>query len=90
MFLHVQKQPGSHVIIVSDNREISDKAIEEAAVIAAFYSSAAESSLVTVDYTPVKNLKKPVGAKAGFVIYHTYNSINVKPDKVAVERMKVK
>ncbi|MGN1348366.1 MAG: NFACT family protein [Acutalibacteraceae bacterium] len=90
MFLHVQKQPGSHVIIVSDNREITDKAIEEAAVIAAFYSSAAESSLVTVDYTPVKNLKKPVGAKAGFVIYHTYNSINVKPDKEAVERMKVK
>lgn len=90
MFLHVQKQPGSHVIIVSDNREISDKAIEEAAVIASVYSSAAESSLVTVDYTPVKNLKKPVGAKAGFVIYHTYNSINVKPDREAVERMKVK
>lgn len=88
MFLHVQKQPGSHVIIVSDNREISDKAIEEAAVIAAVFSSASESSLVTVDYTPVKNLKKPVGAKAGYVIYHIYNSINVKPDKEMLEKMK--
>lgn len=90
MFLHVQKQPGSHVIIVSDNREITDNAIEEAAVIAAYYSSAADSSLVTIDYTPVKNLKKPVGAKAGFVIYHTYYSINVKPDKEAVEKMRIK
>lgn len=90
MFLHVQKQPGSHTIIVSDNKEITDKAIEEAAVIAAFYSSAASSSVVTVDYTPVKNLKKPVGAKAGFVIYHIYNSINVKTDKELVEKLRIK
>lgn len=88
MFLHIQKQPGSHIIIVSDNREISDTAIEEAAIIAAVLSSGSESSLVTVDYTPVKNLKKPVGAKAGYVIYHIYNSINVKPDKEKVEKMR--
>ena len=90
MFLHIQKQPGSHVIIVSDNREITDKAIEEAAVIAAVHSSASQSSLVTIDYTPVKNLKKPVGAKAGYVIYHVYNSINVRPDKEFVEKMRIK
>lgn len=90
MFLHVQKQPGSHVIIVSNNREITDTAIEEAAVIAAYYSSAADSSLVTVDYTAVKNLKKPVGAKAGYVIYHIYNSINVKPDKAFTDSLRIK
>ena len=90
MFLHIQKQPGSHVIIVSDNKEISDNAIEEAAVIAAYYSSARESSRVPIDYTYVKNLKKPVGAKPGYVIYHVYYTITVKPDYEAVKKMQLK
>ena len=90
MFLHIQKQPGSHVIIVSDKKEISDKAIEEAAVIAAYYSSARESSLVPIDYTYVKNLKKPLGAKPGFVIYHTHYTITVKPDADFVEDLRVR
>lgn len=90
MFLHIQKQPGSHVIIVSDNKEISDNAIEEAAVIAAYYSSARESSRVPIDYTYVKNLKKPVGAKPGYVIYHVYYTITVKPDYEAVKKMQIK
>lgn len=90
MFLHIQKQPGSHVIIVSDNREITDRAVEEAAVIAGVYSSGASSSMVTIDYTAVKNLKKPVGARAGYVIYHIYNSINVKPDKDFAESLRIK
>ncbi len=90
MFLHIQKQPGSHVIIVSDNKEISDTAIEEAAVIAAYYSSARESSRVPIDYTYVKNLKKPVGAKPGYVIYHVYYTITVKPNFEFIEKMMVK
>lgn len=90
MWLHTQKIPGSHVIICGDGREISDEAIEEAAVIAAYHSKARESSIVTVDYTRVKALKKPNGAKAGMVIYHEYYSINVTPDKQAVENMRVK
>ncbi len=89
MWLHTQKIPGSHVIIFGDGREISDEAIEEAAVIAAYHSKARESSLVPVDYTRVKALKKPNGAKAGMVIYHEYYSIIVNPDKEAVEKMKV-
>lgn len=88
MFMHIQKQPGSHVIIVSDNREISDQAIEEAAVIAAYYSSARQSSRVPIDYTPVKNLKKPNGAKPGYVIYHVYYTITVKPDGEFVEKLR--
>lgn len=90
MFMHIQKQPGSHVIIVSDNREISDKAIEEAAVIAAYYSSARQSSRVPIDYTLVKNLKKPNGAKPGYVIYHVYYTITVKPDSAFVESLRRK
>lgn len=90
MWLHTQKIPGSHVIICGDNKEISDLAIEEAAVIAATYSKAKDSSLVPVDYTPVKQLRKPVGAKAGMVIYHEYYTIIVNPDKDFTERQKVK
>lgn len=89
MWLHTQKIPGSHVIIFGDGRDISDEAIEEAAVIAAYHSKARDSSLVPVDYTRVKALKKPNGAKAGMVIYHEYYSIIVTPDKDAVEKMKV-
>ena len=79
MWLHAQKRPGSHVLLLSDGGEIPDDAIVEAAEIAAFYSSAKDGTIVTVDYTDVKNIKKPNGAKPGFVVYYTYYSVNVKP-----------
>ncbi len=90
MWLHTQKIPGSHVIIVGDGNEISDQSIEEAAVIAAYYSKAKDSSLVPVDYTRVKALKKPNGAKAGMVIYHEYWTIITKPDNDLVEKLRLK
>ncbi len=90
MWLHTQKIPGSHVIIFGDGKEISDGAIEEAAVIAAYYSKAKDSSLVPVDYTKVKALKKPNGGKTGMVIYHEYYTIIVNPDREKVEKLKVK
>lgn len=90
MWLHTQKIPGSHVIIVADGKEISDESIEEAAVIAAYFSKAKDSSLVPVDYTRVKALKKPNGAKAGMVIYHEYWTIITNPDKDLVEKLRVK
>lgn len=86
LWLHVQGFPGSHVILEAQNGEVSDRAIEEAAAIAAYYSRARESSLVPVDYTRVKELKKPVGAKPGKVIYHTYYTIIVKPEKAVREK----
>ncbi|MBQ6838038.1 MAG: DUF814 domain-containing protein [Clostridia bacterium] len=79
MWLHSQKCPGSHVLLVNDGNGIPDDAIVEAAEIAAFYSSAKDGTVVTVDYTDVKNIKKPNGAKPGFVVYYTYYSVNVKP-----------
>lgn len=87
MWLHTQKIHGSHVVIVSDGKEISDLAIEQAAIIAAYNSKARMSSQVPVDYTPAKNLKKPNGAKPGFVIYHVYNTLFVKPDEKLVEKL---
>lgn len=90
IWLHTQSFPGSHVIICGDGREISDLSIEQAAVIAAYHSKAKDSTLVPVDYTRVKQLKKPNGAKAGMVIYHEYWTIITNPDKELVERLKVK
>ena len=90
LWLHTQGFPGSHVILETNGEDVPDRAIEQAAVIAATHSKAADSSLVPVDYTPVKKLKKPVGAKPGKVIYHEYFTIMVKPDKTACERWAVK
>lgn len=90
MWLHTQKFPGSHVIIVSDNKEISDDAIVEAAEIAAYHSKARDAKLVPVDYTYVKHLKKPQGAPPGKVIYHVYYSVNVTPDRTKIEKMEIK
>ncbi len=90
MWLHTQKFPGSHVVIISDNKEISDDAIVEAAEIAAYHSKAREAKLVPVDYTYVKHLKKPQGAPPGKVIYHVYYSVNVTPNKEKIDKMEVK
>lgn len=90
MWLHTQKFPGSHVIIVSDNKEISDDAIVEAAEIAAYHSKARDAKLVPVDYTYVKHLKKPQGAPPGKVIYHVYYSVNVTPNKDKIDKMEIK
>ncbi|MBP3937981.1 MAG: NFACT family protein [Clostridia bacterium] len=90
MWLHTQKFPGSHVIIVSDNKEISDDAIVEAAEIAAYHSKARDAKLVPVDYTYVKHLKKPQGAPPGKVIYHVYYSVNVTPNKEKIDKMEVR
>lgn len=89
MWLHTQKIPGSHVVIFGEGREISDEAIEQAAVIAAYHSKAKDSSLVPVDYTRAKELKKPSGGKTGMVIYHEYWTIIVNPDKELVDKLKV-
>lgn len=88
MWLHVSKQAGSHTVICSDNKEITENAIYEAAIIAAYHSKSAESSSVAVDYTLIKNVKKPVGAKPGKVIYETYNTVYVTPERETVEKLK--
>ncbi len=90
MWLHVQGYPGSHTIIIADNKEITETAIFEGACIAAYYSKSKDSSQVAVDYTIAKNVKKPVGAKPGKVIYNTYNTIYVTPQRELVEKLEIK
>ncbi len=89
MWLHVQKHAGSHTVIIADKKEITETAIFEAACIAAYHSKAKDSSSVAVDYTIIKNVKKPVGAKPGKVIYNTYNTVYVTPKKEIIEKLRI-
>ncbi len=87
-WFHTQKYPGSHVVVIGNGDIIPERTCRQAANIAACNSSAGDSSQVAVDYTVVKQIKKPAGAKPGKVIYHTYNTMWVTPDKELCERLK--
>ncbi len=78
IWFHVKDFPGSHVILLTDGEEPGERDYTEAAEIAAYFSSA-KSDTVAVDYTRVKNLKKPQGSKPGFVTYKTNYTAYVKP-----------
>jgi predicted ribosome quality control (RQC) complex YloA/Tae2 family protein len=85
IWLHTKNIPGSHVIIKSDGK-VTNKTLEEAATLAAQYSKAKDSTKVPVDYTEVKNVKKPSGAKPGMVIYYTNKTLYVDPIKLDLEK----
>ena len=78
-WLHTKIIPGSHVIIKGKN--IPESTLLEAATLAAFYSKGKNSTKVPVDYTLVKNVKKPSGAKPGMVIYSTNKTLYIDPPK---------
>ena len=82
IWFHVKNIPGSHVILQSP--EATDEDILETAEIAAYFSKAKNSAHVQVDYVQDKRVKKPNGAKPGFVIYTGQNSIEVTPEKTRV------
>lgn len=75
LWFHVQKAPGSHVILCLDGAEPTESACEYAAGLAVWFSSVRERGKAEVDFTQVKNLKKPPAAAPGFVIYHIYKTI---------------
>lgn len=87
-WFHVKNAPGSHVVLLSDGEEPSERDFTEAAMIAAYHSSLAEAKNIAVDYTQVRNLRKPAGAKPGFVIYHTNYSAYVTPDPAICESLR--
>lgn len=87
-WFHVQSAAGSHVICETSGNKISDGAIHDCAVIAAYFSKARESSNVAVDYTLVKNVRKPNGAKPGFVVYDPYKTEFATPTIDEVESLK--
>ncbi len=87
-WFHVKNAPGSHVVMFTDGVEPSERDFTEAAMIAAYNSSLSEAKHIAVDYTQVRNLKKPAGAKPGYVIYHTNYSAYVTPDREVAEGLK--
>ena len=88
LWFHVKNIPGSHVIVMCRGESVSDETIKKAAMLAAKNSKASASSQVPVDYTPVKYVKKPNGAKPGMVIYTTNKTVYVTPSDLSDEKTK--
>lgn len=89
-WFHAKGIPGSHVILKTQGEEIPDKAFEEAGALAAYFSDGKNEPKVEVDYIEKKNIKKPAGAKPGFVIYHSNYSLVAVPGKIDIAEMKDK
>lgn len=87
IWLHTQKIHGSHVILCTGGAEPDEQSLMEAASLAAYFSQAQGSTKVPVDYTPVKFVKKPAGAKPGMVVYTTYQTMLADPDEELVKRL---
>ena len=90
IWLHTQNIHGSHVILKTDGGEPDERSLNEAAMLAAWFSQGRESGQVPVDYTPVRYVKKPAGAKPGFVIYNTYHTLYVTPAENLAKKLRVK
>ena len=88
IWFHTKNIPGSHVILRAQNGQVSDTALEEAAHLAAYYSRARSGSLVPVDYCPRRQVKKPGGAKPGFVIYEGHKTAYITPDEAKINTMR--
>ena len=87
IWLHTQKIHGSHVILCTGGAEPDERSLMEAASLAAYFSQTQSSTKVPVDYTPVKFVKKPAGAKPGMVVYTTYQTMLADPDEELVKRL---
>ncbi len=89
LWFHAKEMPGSHVIVKLEGAEdVPDATYEEAARLAAYYSSGKTSPKVEIDYTRRGNLKKPPQANPGYVIYHTNYSMVALPDIKGIEEVK--
>ncbi|WP_440110817.1 Rqc2 family fibronectin-binding protein [Paenibacillus sp. QZ-Y1] len=84
-WLHTKDIPGSHVVIRST--DFGEATLEEAAQLAAYFSQAKESSSVPVDYTLIRHVRKPSGAKPGFVIYDNQKTVFVTPNEELIKSL---
>ncbi|SFB37226.1 Predicted component of the ribosome quality control (RQC) complex, YloA/Tae2 family, contains fibronectin-binding (FbpA) and DUF814 domains [Cohnella sp. OV330] len=84
-WLHTKDMPGSHVLIRAV--DYGEQTLKEAAMLAAYYSKGKESSLVPVDYTKIRLVRKPSGAKPGFVIYEGQKTLFITPDESLVRNL---
>ena len=87
IWLHTQKIHGSHVILCTGGEEPDAQSLLEAASLAAYFSQAQDGAKVPVDYTPVKFVKKPAGARPGMVVYTTCQTLLADPDESLVKRL---
>ncbi len=88
-WFHVKNLPGSHTVMLCGGEEPSERDFTEAAEIAAYFSKGSGGQNVEVDYTLVRNVKKPAGSRPGLVIYHTNWSCIVTPDEKRVQAMRI-
>jgi len=85
IWMHTKHIPGSHVIIITGGKDVPDGTILEAANLAAYHSKARNSAQVPVDYVAKKHVRKPSGAKPGFVIYDSHRTVYVTPVETKLE-----
>lgn len=88
-WFHVKNAPGSHVVMLCGGEEPSERDFTEAAEIAAYNSKVEASEKTAVDYTKIRFIKKPPASKPGYVIYHTYWTAYVTPDKEKIESLRL-
>ena len=86
-WFHAKQAPGSHVIVKTHGDELPDRTFEEAARLAAYYSSMRGSDKVEIDYVEKKQVKKPNGGKPGFVVYYTNYSMVIDSDISNIEEL---
>ena len=84
-WFHAKGIPGSHVVVKTNGDELPDRTFEEAAKLAAYYSKNRTSEKVEIDYIQKKHVKKPGGAKPGFVVYYTNFSMVMDTDISGIE-----
>ena len=87
IWLHVKNFAGAHVVIKTEGNEVPDSTLIEAAQYAAWFSKAKSASKVEVDYTHIRNVKKPAGAKPGMVNYVNYHTVVVSPKQPDLSNM---
>lgn len=86
-WFHAKKKAGSHVIVKTEGKELPDRTFEEAARLAAYYSKGRDQAKVEIDYIQKKHVKKPAGAKPGFVVYYTNYSMAIDSDISSIEQL---
>ena len=88
-WFHTQRIHGSHVILCTEGREPDRQSLTEAAMLAAWFSQGRGGGQVAVDYTQVRNVKKPGGARPGMVVYDPYQTAYVTPDEALVKKLAI-
>jgi len=89
-WFHTQRIHGSHTILCAQGQEPDEASMTEAAMLAAWFSQGREGGQVAVDYTQVRNVRKPNGARPGMVVYDPYQTAYVTPSEELVRRLEEK